>query len=227
MRAPSDSPVQLLAGVVEWRRAEEAPRGAEAFNSAVLLAPEGKPEFVYDKIHLVPFGEYVPLRRWLRFAESLTRGVGDFRAGTERRVGRLPGGRFAVFICYEAVFPGDVREFTRNGAELLINLSNDAWFGRSAAPEQHLQMARLRAIENRRWMLRGTNNGHTVAVDPYGRMVARLAPDVRAALAAPYAFRRDASLYVRWGDWFAVLCGGVSALLTAGALFRIVARKGS
>ncbi len=103
-------------------------------------------------------------------------------------MGSLPGGRFGVFICYEAIFPDHVRQFVRNGAELLINISNDGWFGRSSARAQHLAMARVRAVENRRWLLRDTNNGFTVSVDPYGRIVASMPPDVRGELDAPYAF---------------------------------------
>ena len=128
--------------------------------------------FTYDKIHLVPFGEYVPLRRWLTFAGRLTADIADFTPGTSISVGELPGGKFGVFICYEAIFPAKCARFTANGAELLINISNDGWFGRSAAPAQHLMMARVRAVENRRWLLRDTNNGFTASVDPYGRIVA-------------------------------------------------------
>ena len=122
-------------------------------------------------------------------------------------------------ICFEAVFPDLVRRFVANGAELLINISNDGWFGRSAAPEQHLAMARVRAAENRRWLLRATNNGHTVAVDPYGRIVARLAPDTRGVLTAPFAFRRDRTLYSRFGDWLAWLS------LAATAYFVVVGAR--
>ncbi len=99
-----------------------------------------------------------------------------------------------------------MRHFTANGAELLINISNDGWFGRSAAPAQHVMMARVRAVENRRWLLRDTNNGFTVAVDPYGRIVAELATDVRGQLDAPYDFRSGLTLYARFGDWLAWLC---------------------
>jgi apolipoprotein N-acyltransferase len=114
--------------------------------------------------------------------------------------------KFSAFICYEAVFPGEVRKFTANGAELLINMSNDGWFGRSAAPAQHLMMARVRAVENRRWLLRDTNNGFTVSVDPYGRIVKKLAPDIRGELDAPYDFRSGLTPYARFGDWFPWLC---------------------
>ncbi len=192
----------FLAGVIQWRPSEKGDTlSLEAYNSAVLLNSAGQPVFSYDKIHLVPFGEYVPKRNWLGFAGPIVGGIGDFARGTEYAVGRLPGGSFSVFICYEAIFPNEVRRFAANGAGALINISNDGWFGRSAAPDQHLAMARVRAIENRRWLLRATNNGHTVVVDPYGRIRARMAADVRGALSAAFAFRSDTTLYTRFGDW--------------------------
>ncbi len=195
----------FLVGVVDWK--PTASGGLAPFNSAALLDASGRRVFLYDKIHLVAFGEYVPLRRWLSFAGKLTAEVGDFQRGSEYKVGKLAGGRrFGVFICYEAVFPDEVRRFVANGAELLINLSNDGWFGRSAAPAQHLAMARVRAVENRRWLLRVTNNGYTVVVDPYGRYAARIEPDARGAITAAYGFRSDRTLYSRWGDWPAGLC---------------------
>ena len=116
-------------------------------------------------------------------------------------------------ICYEAIYPGEVRRFAANGAQLLLNISNDGWFGRSAAAEQHLHMVRVRAVENRRWIVRATNNGFTASVDPYGRMVEPLPPDVRATADLPYDFRTDETLYTRFGDWFAWLCVIVSAIL--------------
>jgi apolipoprotein N-acyltransferase len=181
-----------------------------------LLDPAGRESFVYDKIHLVPFSEYIPGRNWLWFASDLTALVSDFSSGTQYAVGAIPGGRFSVVICYEAIFPDLVRRFAGDGAELLINVSNDGWFGRSSALAQHLAMARVRAVENRRWLLRGTNTGQTVAVDPYGRIVARLEPFTRGVLEAPYAFRSDTTFYTRWGDWVAWLSVGVTlALLLA------------
>ncbi len=207
----------FLVGVVDWK---PGPHGGLApYNSAALFNPSGRRVFLYDKIHLVPFGEYVPLRRWLTFAKQLTVEVGEFQPGSEYKVGVLArgagGGKFGVFICYEAIFPAEVRRFVLNGAELLINLSNDGWFGRSAAPEQHLEMARVRAVENRRWLLRATNNGFTTAIDPYGRYATRLATDVRGVLDAPYDHRSDSTLYARWGDWLAWVCV-VSALCFVG-----------
>jgi apolipoprotein N-acyltransferase len=186
----------------------------------VLLDPSGQRIFSYDKIHLVPFGEYVPLRRWLSFAGRLTADISDFTPGWDSRVGRLPAGSFGTFICYEAVFPAEIRRFTVGGAELLINISNDGWFGRSSAPAQHLMMARVRAVENRRWLLRDTNNGFTVVVDPYGRIVRRLPTDVRTGLDAPYDFRSDLTPYARFGDWFAWLCVIATVAIMATAALR-------
>jgi apolipoprotein N-acyltransferase len=227
----------FLAGVVEWKPAPDKWDGP--YNSATLLDPTGRPVFTYDKIHLVPFGEYVPFGRLLGFAKQLTAEVGGFKAAKKPVVGELPDApgpaelrtpgpprKFGVLICFEAIFPGEVRWFVSNGAELLINLSNDAWLGSSAGREQHLMMARVRAAENRRWLLRATNNGHTVAVDPYGRVVTRLVPDRRGVLAAPYDFRTDRSLYSLLGDWLAWLCLIASAGFVAAA-FRRTAAGGS
>jgi apolipoprotein N-acyltransferase len=224
-RMARESGVDFLVGVEDWKK--DASGKWIATNSAVLLNPSGERIFTYDKIHLVPFGEYVPLRRWLTFAGKLTADVGDFTPGTQYSVGHLPmvapyvpsgGARFGVFICYEAIFPNEVRRFTANGAELLINMSNDGWFGRSSAPAQHLMMARVRAAENRRWLLRCTNNGFTVAVDPYGRIAAQLPTDVRGELDAPYDFRGGLTPYARFGDWFAWLCVLSSIVLLASAI---------
>jgi apolipoprotein N-acyltransferase len=217
-RIARDSGSLFLVGVVDWKRKQQTQWTAS--NSAVLLDTNGRRIFTYDKIHLVPFGEYVPLRRYLAFAGRLTADIADFTPGTTYHSGKLPDGTFGVFICYEAIFPAEVRQFTAAGAELLITISNDGWFGRSSAPTQHLMMARVRAVENRRWMLRDTNNGFTVAVDPYGRIVARLAPDIRGQLDAPYDYRTDRTIYSRFGDWFAWLSIFVAILLVLLALMK-------
>jgi apolipoprotein N-acyltransferase len=208
----------FLVGVDDWKL--DASRHWQASNSAVLLDPLGQREFTYDKIHLVPFGEYVPLRKWLTFAHSLTEGIGDFTPGTEYSVGQLPGGRFSVFICYEAIFSAEIRRFAANGAQLLVNISNDGWFGRSSAPAQHLMMARVRAVENRRWLLRCTNTGFTVDIDPYGRIVAELPTFTRGQLDAPYGFRPDLTPYTRFGDWLAWLSVIATILLVAFVITR-------
>jgi apolipoprotein N-acyltransferase len=210
----------FLAGVIEWEPAPESSASAHAalapYNSAILVDPQGQKIFTYDKIHLVPFGEYEPFPLIHRVVATFSDEVGGFRKGSKYSVAHLPGGyTFATFICYEAIFPGEVRRFAAAGADLLVNISNDGWFGRSAAPEQHLRIARVRAVENRRWLLRVTNNGFTVSIDPYGRVFSPLPPDVRAAVDLPYDFRSDETIYTRFGDWFAWLCVLVSVILLA------------
>jgi len=217
----------FLAGVIEWEPAPESSAGEHAalapYNSAILLDPQGQKIFTYDKVHLVPFGEYEPFPLIHRVVASLSDEVGGFRKGSKYSVAPLPGGyTFGTFICYEAIFPGEVRRFAASGADLLVNISNDGWFGRSAAAEQHLRMARVRAVENRRWLLRVTNNGFTVSVDPYGRVFSPLPPDVRAAVDLPYDFRTDETLYTRFGDWCAWLC-----VLVSGILLALTFRKGT
>ena len=194
----------FLVGVIDWKKLANGQEGAS--NSAALLAPDGKVDFLYDKIHLVPFSEYVPWRKWLFFAKDLTGLVGDFQPGSQYKVGSISGGPFSVYICYEAIFPNEIRRFTVAGAQVFVNISDDGWFGGSGAPAQHLAMARVRAVENRRWLLRDTNDGITVSVDPYGRIVARLPAKTRGELDAPFAFRGDLTPYARWGDWVAWLC---------------------
>ncbi|MGC1944731.1 MAG: apolipoprotein N-acyltransferase [Candidatus Acidiferrales bacterium] len=221
IRIAKESGSEFLVGVVDWQK--NAPGSGQnqwsAYNSAVLLDASGRRTYAYYKVHLVPFGEYVPLRQWLTFAGRLTADISDFTAGTQYAVGHADR-PFGTFICYEAIFPNEIRRFAANGAELLINISNDGWFGRSAAPAQHLMMARVRAIESRRWLLRDTNNGYTVAVDPYGRVVASLPTDIRGELEAPYDFRADITPYVRFGDWLCWLCVVASICILFLALTR-------
>ena len=173
----------------------------------------------YDKIHLVPFGEYVPFSNLLFFARKLTGKVSKFTRGDERKVFRTrTAHRYGVFICYEAVFADEVRQFARLGAEVLVNISDDGWYGDTSAPWQHLNMARMRAIENRRWMLRDTNNGVTAAIDPYGRVRQSIPRHQVDALPAEYGFRDDVTFYTAHGDVFAWLCAilGLGIVAVAG-----------
>jgi apolipoprotein N-acyltransferase len=212
----------FIVGSIEWRPLA-VPSGRHVlapYNSAVLVDPRGAPIFTYDKIHLVPFGEYEPFPLIHRVVSSVSSEVGGFQKGSNYAVGHLPDGfTFSTFICYEAIYAGEIRRFAANGAELLINISNDGWFGRSAAAEQHLRMVRVRAAENRRWIVRVTNNGFTVSIDPYGRIFSPLPVDVRAAVDLPYDFRTDRTIYTRFGDWFAWLCVLVSVILLAVTFF--------
>jgi apolipoprotein N-acyltransferase len=185
---------------------------SKPLNSTVLLAPDGSVVSQYDKIHLVPFGEYVPLKPWLGFADKLTAEVSDFVPGGRYVVSELPGGRMAGVICYEAIFPDLVRRFVKEGAEVLVNTSNDGWYGSSAARDQHLLMARMRAIENARYLLRATNTGITALVRPDGSIAKRLAPDQAGVLEARWAFQKQQTFYTRHGDVFAIAACLVTAL---------------
>jgi apolipoprotein N-acyltransferase len=206
----------FLMGIVAYRK--DAAGSDNPLNSAVLLAPSGTLLSQYDKIHLVPFGEYVPMRQWLPFADKLTAEVGDFVPGTQRVVSKIAGGQMngtlSVMICYEAIFPDEVRRFVSQGAEVLVNISNDGWYGSSAARDQHLLQARMRAIENNRYLLRATNTGITAAIRPDGRVEAQLPPDKPAVLRARWAFQQGETAYTRYGDWFAV----AASVLTVMAL---------
>lgn len=215
----------FLVGAIEWKPSVDpsdvAPHGGLLpYNSALLFDTQGQRVFIYDKVHLVPFGEYEPFPLIHRVVSSISEEVGGFHKGNRYVVGHLSQGKtFGVFICYEAIFPDEVRRFPAGGAQLLVNISNDGWFGRSSAAEQHLRMARVRAVENRRWIVRATNNGFTVSVDPFGRIFQPLPPDIRAVADLPYDFRTDETIYTRFGDWFAWLCVLVSVILVA-ATFR-------
>jgi len=187
-------------------------KGKHYLNSALVVDPRGSTVGRYDKIHLVPFGEYVPLQDLLFFASKLTREVGDFARGTERKVFDLNGTRYGVFICYESVFPGEVREFAANGAQVLVNISDDLWYGETSAPWQHLQMSRMRAMENHRWVLLATNNGTTASIDPFGRVVKEAPRNIRTTLTAPYALESETTFYSRYGDVFAWACVVISIL---------------
>lgn len=180
------------------------------FNSAQLVAPDGTFVARYDKIHLVPFGEFVPFRNLLTFAQSLLHDISDLSRGNRRNVLQIDGHSIGTFICYESIFPDEILQFARNGAELFVNISDDAWYGEYGAPGQHLNMARMRAIENDRWVLRATNNGITGSITPLGQVVDELPRNERAVLPAPYSFESGTTFYTRHGDWFASLCAIIS-----------------
>lgn len=200
--------MEYAPDIQEWRD----------YNSALVIGPSGTRIGRYDKIHLVPFGEFVPFKNLLFFARKLTGRVSEFTRGTERKVFRLNGHRYGVFICYEAVFADEVREFSALGAQVLVNISDDGWYGDTSAPWQHLNMARMRAVENRRWILRDTNNGITAAIDPYGRVVQSIPRHVVDALPARYGFRSDITFYTAHGDMFAWCCAILALGLVGWAL---------
>ncbi len=207
-----DAHAYVLAGALGVVRGSDR---SEIYNSAELVAPNGDFVARYDKIHLVPFGEYVPFKDLFSFAKKLTQEVGDFVPGTEQTLLPVHSYKMGTFICYESIFPDEVRQLANHGAGLLVNISNDGWFGETGAPFQHLQMARMRAIENHRWVLRSTNTGVTASIDPFGRVVQKAQRNVRVAPDMPYGVVTETTFYTRHGDWFAWAC----AIISVGALF--------
>jgi apolipoprotein N-acyltransferase len=173
-------------------------------NSAVLLAPDGRLVDRYDKMNLVPFGEYVP--PFFGWVNRISGEISDFVPGNRTVVFPMSGHRLGVFICYESVFPEEVRRFVKGGANLLVNISNDGYFGHSAAYEQHLEIVRMRAVENSRWLIRSTNDGITAAIDPAGRIDEQLPPYRDLAAPVHFAFRDGTTFYANFGDWFAWGC---------------------
>ena len=212
----------MLVGSLGIRNAGETPQHATTlYNSGSLVSPGGEWQGRYDKMHLVPFGEYVPFKRVFGFAGGLTKEVGDFSSGESRAPLQAGSSRLGVFICYESIFPDEIRQLAENGAQVFVNISNDGWYGDSGAYAQHLKQARMRAVENNRWLLRDTNTGVTATIDPFGRVVATIPRKIRTALDASYALTNVTTFYTRHGDWFAYLC----AIISIGAvLFHFLFR---
>ncbi len=175
-------------------------------NSAYFLNGNGVPVGVYDKVHLVPFGEYIPLERIFFFAETVSKDVGSFYPGNDFLVVSLGKHRANAIICFEAVFPALVRKFVRKGSQLVVNLTNDEWYGDSAAPYQHFAMARWRAIENRRYLLRAANSGISAIVEPTGRVQISTEILQEAVCEGRFAFLEHKTFYTRYGDVFIFAC---------------------
>jgi apolipoprotein N-acyltransferase len=190
-------------------------------NSAGLLGPDGAQVSRYDKMHLVPFGEYVPFKRLLFFAESLTRQVGEFVPGARYTVSQLDGHKISTIICYESIFPDLVRQFVKRGSELMVLITNDGWFGQSSAPYQHLRMGVVRAVENRRYLIRTANTGITAIIDPYGKIESSTAIGERTILDGTARFRSDLTFYTKYGDIFAF----ANALVIVGLLISTASSK--
>ncbi len=191
----------------------------DEFVSASFFLPDGTYAGRYDKMHLVPFGEYTPYKQLFFFAGHLLDGL-NFVPGTRRTLFSAEGHRFGVFICYESIFGDEIRHFALSGAQVLVNLSDDGWYGDTSAPWEHLDMARMRAVENRRWLLRDTNTGLTGSIDPDGRIVAAMPRHIRGAIEVPFAFRREITFYTRWGDWIGYLCTIVIVSVLLGSFLQ-------
>jgi apolipoprotein N-acyltransferase len=202
----------ILTGVVA-HTANGAP-----LNSALVMDSNGAVVSRYDKVHLVPFGEFVPWPFGL-LTRKVSSEAGDFAAGNRAVVSPVNSHKIGVFICYESVFPSYIRQFAASGAEALFNLSNDSWFGKSQARYQHLQIVRMRAAENARWILRATDNGITAVIDPAGRLVRTAQEYMELGARFQYRYRQDLTFYTRYGDWFVALCAlAAAAALTSAVL---------
>ncbi len=182
------------------------------YNRAYLFATTGKEIGFSDKVHLVPFGEYVPLGKILAFINKMVAGVGDFSPGKVQPLS-LDGHSLGVLICYEAIFPDLARNYVQRGADLLVNLTNDAWFGRTSAPYQLLAMTRFRAIENRIWIARAANTGISAFISPSGRVVASGPIFESLQLSGTVGLGANASFYTRYGDVFAQFCVFITVVL--------------
>jgi len=193
-------------------------------NSAYLVTKDGISPVRYDKVHLVPFGEYVPPWAEMVTTDALVREVGRFTPGETVTV--LPSAvPLGVSICYEVVFAGHSAAAARNGAEILVTLTNDGWYGHSWAPDQHFAQVRLRAAENRRWFARAALTGISGFVDPYGRVSERLEVGEQGFLVADLAPIRTLTPRARWGDWWFVLCGIAAVGILLGTCYRRKARS--
>lgn len=193
----------LIFGSPSYRN---KPGGADFFNSAFLLSPEGQVVGRYDKVHLVPYGEYVPYRGSSPSIGKLVAGEADFHAGEGYFPISLSEHKMGVLICYEGIFPEASRLYKQRGAELLVNITNDAWFGFSSAPYQHLSMTVFRAVENRLYLLRAANTGISAIIDPVGRIISQSALHVTTILPGKARFIDSQTFYMAYGDLFTFLC---------------------
>ncbi len=202
-RGIHDTGVDFLIGSPSFRRWKNK---IEYYNSAYLVGPEGNIFGKYDKVHLVPFGEYVPLKKFLPFLGKIVEHVGDFRSGEKGHTIQWGEYRLGIQICYEIIFPNLSRAMTKNNAALLVNITNDAWFGRSSAPYQHFSMAIFRAVENRRSIIRSANTGISGFIGPSGRVVASTQLFTDAIMTRTVPMLDEKTFYSRFGDLFAMAC---------------------
>jgi apolipoprotein N-acyltransferase len=210
----------LITGSV---RAPDLPPGTRitrAYNSIYVIDHDGSVLSVYDKLHLVPFGEYLPFQEWMEKLgfEQLTKVQGGFIPGTRRRTMPIPNAPLALpLICYEAIFPGDIAARSDRPG-WIVNLTNDGWFGISTGPYQHLQQARLRAIEQGIPLVRAANTGISAVIDPLGRTIARLGLGVEGVLDSPLPSAIAPTIYARVGDIPA-------AIMVAAAMIFVIRRR--
>ncbi len=190
----------------------------KCYNTAYMIGRRGEIVADYRKNHLVPFGEYTPLADYFPFLERISVAAGDFFSGPSHDPMITDVGKIGMLVCYEGVFPSITNDTVRRGAEVLVNITNDAWFGKSSAPYQHYASYIFRAIETDRYVLRAANTGISAVIDPRGRTCAKTGIFKEDVLNGFFSLRKGETPYVRWGDWFVLFC---VLFLAAAALVRL------
>ena len=200
---------------------ERLPTGDRYYNAAILVGADGRSHGSYRKMQLVPFGEYVPLKRALFFVGPLVEAVSDFSPGSEPRVFDIGAGRrLSVAICYESVYPWISRAFARHGSQLLAIITNDAWFGRSSAAYQHFDQGAIRAVEEGRYVVRAANTGISGAVDPYGHVITTTPLFEPEAVTVDVRLLTGQTIYQRFGDFVVWISLAVALAILAGSVLR-------
>jgi apolipoprotein N-acyltransferase len=207
-----------------WGFARDGDDPTSVYNSAMVIAPSGERISRYDKVALMPFGEYVPARGWIPFMDRIPALVADLAPGASFTLSDIAGKKLGTFICFEATRPEIPRQFRLKGAQVFAQLSNESWFGPTAVARQMLQQAVFRAVENNCEVIRATNSGRSARVDRYG-VVHEETPAFQTAtrLWAVEVARDDLTFYTRFGDVFVIVCVTLSGLLIIGSLiFEVV-----
>jgi len=210
--------VSLLTGSPDYAYIDE--EEYQYFNSAFFFVPNDQEIQRYSKMRLVPFSEKIPYDEHIGLLDRINFGQADFTPGHDWTIFEHPRGRFAVLICFESVFPQMAREFHRLGADFLVVITNDGWFGPTSGPFQHAQIAVFRAIENRISIARCANTGVSMVIDPYGRIKLQTPIYVERALTAEVSMQNQSTFYNRHGEWLSWICCGITGLFLFGALFR-------
>lgn len=212
----------MLAGGPHLMPDETVESGYREYNGAYLVSPDGKIIGEYFKVHLVPFGEFVPGRNWLPFIDRYRVREVDYSPGNEYKVLKSDRGDIGVMICFESIFPQISRKLAGDGAEILFVITNDSWFGRTAAAAQHHDFSILRAVENRRYVVRNATTGISSLIAPDGRIIADAGLGESTVVKGSVATTDKRTIYTKYGDWFAALCVVVGV---AGVLAGILPRR--